>query len=418
MSTAIIGGGATGLAAGRDLARAGHQVTVFEAGDEIGGLAGSIATRGAPLERYYHHVFESDDAINGLVRELGLGDRLRFHSTATGVFHRGQSYDFTGPLDMLRFSPVSPLGRVRFGASSALLKVVSDGDRFAAQRALPWLRRWAGRSATAAIWEPLLRGKFGDRADEVSMAWLWARVHSRTFKLGYVDGGFHQVYERLAADIREHGGVIRTGDSLVGLDQVGDGPVEVTTTSGTHTFDQVLVTTPYPVLAAALGEQPDPRLTSTHYLGASCFVLRMDRSFMPYYWLNVNDPSFPFLAVVEHTNMVDRAEYGGEHLVYVGNYAERDDWRYTAEPADLLARYVPYLQKINPSFSMDQVIGWEYSKAPYAQPLVTPGYRDRMPPHQTRLPGVKLASMAQVYPYDRGQNYAIAMGRDLARQMA
>jgi protoporphyrinogen oxidase len=414
----IVGAGATGLAAGYDLAAAGHEVVLLEAASEIGGLAGSLDINGTPLERYYHHIFGSDRDFIQLIDELGLSAKLRFHATTTGIFYEDQLLDFSTPLEMLKFSPISPADRVRFGASSAALKLVKNGDRFADVNALTWLRRWAGRGATAAVWEPLLRGKFGDEAENISMAWLWARVHSRTFKLGYLDGGFAQVYQRLAEEIAAHGGTLRTGEPVQRISRASaDRPVEVVTTAGEYSFDRLLVTIPYPLFAKALGEVPAEGLTSTRYLGATCFVLRLDRSLIPYYWLNINDPSFPFLAVVEHTRMIDPAQYGGDTVVYVGNYVPTDDWRYTSEPKELLERFEPFLQRIAPHFALDQVRGWEFSRAPHAQPIVTPGYRDRIPPHETALPGVLLGSMAQVYPYDRGQNYAVEMGRRLAKQL-
>lgn len=418
MKVGIVGAGATGLAAGRDLAMAGHDVVILEAAPEIGGLAGSLDVNGTPLERYYHHIFGSDRSFIELIEELGLSSKLRFHSTTTGIFFENQLLDFSTPLEMLKFPPVPLVGRIRFGASSAALKLVRNGERFADMKALPWLRRWAGAKATAAVWEPLLRGKFGDDAENISMAWLWARVHSRTFQLGYLDGGFAQVYERLAEEVRKHGGEIRMCEPMREIRQASAAdPVRVTTDTTTHEFDRVLVTVPYPHFAKAIGALPAEELMATRYLGATCFVLRMDRSMIPYYWLNVNDPTFPFLAVVEHTNMIDSSVYGGDTVVYVGNYVPTDDWRYTTDPEELLRRYEPFLKRIAPSFSLSHVLGWEFSRAPHAQPIVTPGYRERIPPHETALPGVLLGSMAQVYPYDRGQNYAVEMGRRLAARL-
>ncbi len=128
----------------------------------------------------------------GLIEELGLGDALRFHKPTTGIYRGGKLIDFTSPFDMVRFPEFSPVDAVRFAGSSAVLKAVRNGERYNDLTALAWLRKWAGKKATSAVWEPLLRGKFGDRAEQVSMAWLWARIHCRTFELGYVDGGFER----------------------------------------------------------------------------------------------------------------------------------------------------------------------------------------------------------------------------------
>jgi len=418
MRVGIVGAGATGLTAGFELVKDGHEVTLLEAEPELGGLAASISVGGTPLERYYHHVFAGDTAMISLIEELGLGPRLRFHSPTTGIFYDGRLHDFTSPLQMLRFTPIPLLDRLRFGMSSALLKLIRDGERLGDRRAIEWTRRWAGRRASEVIWEPLLAGKFGDRADEVSMAWLWARVNCRTFKLGYVDGGFDQVYTRLAERISAAGGKIELGARVDGIRQADPaGPVEVTTREGTrYSFDRVLATVPQSTFAKAIGAEPDDPLWAAGYLGATCFILELDRSVIPYYWLNVNDPDFPFLAVVEHTRMIPPSEYGGRHILYVGNYVPRDDWRYTTAPERLLERFAPYLRRLNPDFELSWVRRWHYSRAPFAQPIVTPGYRDRIPAHRTPLPGVVLATMSQIYPQDRGQNYAVQMARDVVHR--
>ncbi|MGY1887678.1 NAD(P)/FAD-dependent oxidoreductase [Blastococcus sp. SYSU DS0753] len=418
MKIGIIGAGATGLTAAYDLVKDGHDVTVLEGADEIGGLAGSLVVQGTPLERYYHHIFETDRAMIDLIEELGLRPKLTFHSTTTGIYHDGRLHDFSTPVEMLKFPPLRLIDRVRFGASSAMLKVIRNGERLGDRRALDWVHRWAGRRASEVIWEPLLTGKFGSRASEISMAWLWARIHYRTFKLGYMDGGFHQVYDGLLQAVEQRGGKVELGKRLAHIAQPDPaGPVLVRTEDGAqYEYDKVLVTVPQPVFAQAAGAAPEDALQRAEYLGATCFVLECDRSVIPYYWLNVNDTSFPFLAVVEHTNMVFGSDYGGRHVVYVGNYVPRDDWRYTTDPAELLKQYEPWLRKLNPDFDLSWVKDWHFSRAPFAQPVVTPDYRDSIPPHETSMPGVVLATMSQIYPQDRGQSYAVAMARRVVQQ--
>ncbi|MFF4035350.1 NAD(P)/FAD-dependent oxidoreductase [Streptomyces sviceus] len=414
MNLGIIGAGATGLTAAWDAVRAGHQVTVLEAADELGGLAASLEVGGVPLERYYHHIFRSDKAMIALIEELGLGEGLRFHKPTTGIYRGGRLIDFTTPFDMLRHPEFGPVDAMRFAGSSALLKAVRRGDRYNDLTALAWLRKWAGKKATAAIWEPLLRGKFGDRAEQVSMAWLWARIHCRTFELGYVDGGFERVYAALKDGIEERGGKVEFGKSVEAIRQPGADEAVVTCADGsTYAFDRLIVTTPQPAFAKAAGLPDDSAVWKNQYLGATCFVLELDRSAIPYYWLNINEPDFPFLAVVEHTKMIDPSVYGGRHILYVGNYVEREDWRFTTDPGELLDAFVPYLKRINPAFERSWIQTWHFSKAGFAQPVVTPEYRALIPAHETPMSRVTLATMAQIYPQDRGQSYSVAMAREV-----
>lgn len=418
MRVGIIGAGATGLTVAYELVGDGHDVTILEGSHELGGLAASISVQGTPLERYYHHLFASDRAMIDLIGELGLADKLVFHTPTTGIYREGRMHDFSSPADMLRFSPISLASRLRFGLSSAALKLVRNGERFGDRRALEWTRRWAGKPASEVIWEPLLIGKFGARAAEVSMAWLWARVHFRTFQLGYLDGGFDQVYAALLSKIQQAGGKLELGKRLATIRQPEpSGPVAVATEEGdSYEFDRVVVTVPQPAFARASGADPADDLWRNQYLGATCFVLECDRSVIPYYWLNINDTSFPFLAVVEHTRMIPPSTYGGRHVLYVGNYVPRDDWRFTTDPAKLLGRYLPYLRRLNPDFELAWVSNWQFSRAPFAQPVVTPAYHALIPPHETAMPGVVLATMSQVYPQDRGQSYAVAMARRVVQR--
>ncbi|MEV0082345.1 NAD(P)/FAD-dependent oxidoreductase [Saccharopolyspora sp. NPDC050642] len=417
MRVGIVGAGATGLTAAFDAVKAGHEVTVLEASSELGGLAASIEVGGTPLERFYHHSFRTDRAMIELVEELGLGHLLRFHRPSTGVYVDGELHDFGTPQEMLRFPKFSLLDRFRFGASSAALKFVRNGQRFNSVRALDWMRRWAGPRVTEKIWEPLLTGKFGAHAEQISMAWLWARIHYRTFELGYVRGGFERVYRALLDAVTERGGKVEFGKPVETIRQPGATVLVGARDGSSYEFDRLIVTVPQPVFAKAAGIDADNVLWQNQYLGATCFILECDRSVIPHYWLNINDTAFPFLAVVEHTNMVDRSEYGGRHVVYVGNYVPRDDWRFTTDPAELLERYIPWLRKLNPDFDRSWILDWHFSKAGFAQPIVTPQYRALIPGHRTTMPGVTLATMSQIYPQDRGQSYAIAMAHEVTRHL-
>ncbi len=179
-----------------------------------------------------------------------------------------------------------------------------------------------------------------------------------------------------------------------------------------YKFDRAIVTTSLPILNKLIGA-PMPK-RQPHYLAASCFVLEIKKSLIPYYWLSVNDLSFPFLVVVEQTRLSSPEDYAGRHVVYVGNYLETDDRRFTEDPATLLDEWIPYLQKINPGFKKSDILNWHFSKAPFAQAVITPDYPKSIPPHKTHLPGVWLGTLSQFYPEDRSQDYAIRIGNKVA----
>jgi protoporphyrinogen oxidase len=411
----IIGGGATGLASAYELQKRGHEVTIVEKSNNLGGLAGGFQVQGTSLELFYHHLFTTDKAAIELIREIGLGDKLKFYPSNNSIFYDGKAYPFSTPLEMLTFKPIGLIGRIRFALSSAYLKFTTNWRPLEKQLALEWMNKWAGKQATDVIWRPLITGKFGDRAQDIAMSWLWARIHNRSFQLGYMDGGFQQVYETLGEKITTAGGVIKRGVGIDNLQSDENSVTAILEGGEKISADMAIVTVSEPLFAKMANLELSTK--SHKHLGATCFTLELDKSLINNYWMNINDTSFPFLAVVEHTNMVGTEAYGGRHIVYVGNYVPHDDWRFTTDPAELLEKYIPYIQKINPEFDRSWIKDYHFAKAPFTQPVVDREYGAQIPPHQTALPNVWLATMAQIYPEDRGQNYAFAMAKKLVARI-
>jgi protoporphyrinogen oxidase len=302
------------------------------------------------------------------------------------------------------------------GAALAVLKVMPDPRLLEGRTAAGWLRRWMGEDAYSTVWEPLLRGKFGVAAPEIAMPWFWARVHDRTQQLGYLRGGFQQLYERLAQRVRDAGGEVRFGESVTAIRTRDDGAPAVETDSGTEAFDRVVSTFANRLTARLAPDLPDTwreRHEWGRAYGAHCLIVALDRPLASVYWLNVNDPGYPFMALVEHTNYRSPAEYGGRHLVYLGNYRPMDDPLMSASKDDVLSEFLPHLARINPEFEPSWVTeSWMFA-APFAQPIVTVDYRDHIPPFRTPVPGLFVANMFQVYPHDRGQNYSIRLAEKL-----
>jgi protoporphyrinogen oxidase len=91
---------------------------------------------------------------------------------------------------------------------------------------------------------------------------------------------------------------------------------------------------------------------------------------------------------------------------------------FTMSPEEILALYIPALKRVNPAFDEAWITEYKMFKAPFAQPIVTLGYPDRLPSHETPIKNLYLANMSQVYPQDRGQNYSIAMAERLVQGLA
>ncbi len=430
---AIIGGGITGLSAAYDLARHNElaqpvEVVVYEAGTELGGLAAGFRGRSSwewPLERYYHHLFTNDDAIIGLTQELGISDKLTTHTPVTAMYSHGKLYPLDSPVRVMRFPHIPVWDRLRMGLVLAYLRYNParpwrQYDRILADK---WLEKWMGRNAYAVVWQPMLQGKFGADYDKVNLAWFWARVVKRTKQLAYYEGGFQTLVDRLADAARANGAIIHTKRSVSQISGTEFGAYRVRDQEGQdETYDAVLSTVSPGLMSKLAPDLPESyrsSLGNLQSIGAVVLTIALDRQLMhQVYWANIpKQEGLPFLALVEHTNMIDPAHYNGDHLLYIGDYLDPTHRFFSLSAEELLAEFLPHLRKFNADFDPSWVKGTWVHKAKYAQPVPPVGYADMIPSVRTPLPGLYFASMSQVYPWDRGTNYAVEMGRDVARMI-
>jgi protoporphyrinogen oxidase len=422
----VVGAGAAGLTAALRLAERGAHVVVVEREPLPGGLAaGFHVDSGAWLERFYHHIFRSDRASIRLIQELGLASHLQWLRPSTVTLRDRRLHPLDSAPSLLRFDPISPLSRLRMGAVLAGLRLLPNPRLLEGHLAASWLERSMGDQAYNAVWGPLLRGKFGPFADQVTLPWFWARVHDRTAELGYLRGGFQQLYEALCERILLFGGEILFDTSVELIQSTPQGlEVQMRHAMGvsleTRQFTNVVSTLATPitcVLAPGLGDAYREAHGRVRSLGAHCLLLSLDRRLTESYWINIADPDYPFLALVEHTNLVPPDDYGGAHLVYLGNYRAHDDPLFGMTADEVLEAFAPAIRRINPAFDPSWVRSkWVFS-APNAQPVVDLRFRSAIPPLQTPVRGLFSANLFQVYPHDRGQNYAILLGEQVSRLM-
>lgn len=427
---AVIGGGIAGLTAAYRLLQRGYRVTLWEQSSRLGGLAAAFDVPGGQLEMFYHHLFMSDRAISELIEELGIGESLAWLPSQNSYYSDGHIYSLASPFDLLRLPVVPFIDRIRIGLVTLYLqRITPQGQRwkqFERITAWEWLRRYLGERAFSRTLGAQLRAKFGPRAEEIAMVWFWNKIYLRTQsrpglfgreRLGYIMGSFNVLIDNLEAACTRLGGDVRTGTGITGIEKL-DSVFRVTGQDGTtEMVDAVVVTTPAPVLAKLFPDLPDDyrdKLLSTRYQGAACLVLRMNRQLSDSYWLNIADPEMPFTVMVEHTNFIPPEHYDGNHYLYVNTYIEPDH-RYAHMPEDeLVDEYLSYLTRINPKFDRSWVEEHWLFRTATAQPVVGLFYSDRIPEHRTPIEGVYLATMTQIYPEDRGTNYAVELGNEVA----
>ena len=435
MRVGIIGAGAAGLAAAYELGLQGHRAAVYERADFLGGQASTFDVGGARLEKGYHHWFTSDTDIVDLTHEIGLGHQVRWIDSSVGTLWDGRIYPFVTPMDLLKFTPLSLLDRMRLGLTTLYLQRQKDFRKYEGITADEWLRRHSGKRGYEVFWGPMLRGKFGDDYyKDVGMAWMWGKVQTRVKsrgkgmvkeKLGYPIGSFGDVFDVLADRVREQGGEVHLSAAVERVD-ARDGKsvgMRVALDGGTareERFDAVIATTPsylFPRLVDGLPADYLRRLTDVNYMAAVLVILVLDRPLTNVYWLNVADRSIPFVAAIEHTNLIGPEHYGGKHIVYLSNYLSTDHPMFRMGHDEILREYLPHLRKINPDFNPSWIETSYHHRVGAAQPIIGTNYSERIPAHRTPIRGLYLANTTQVYPEDRGTNYSVRMGREVARMV-
>lgn len=424
MKIAIVGAGYGGMAAAFDLVKAGHQVTIFEGSEIVGGLAAGIREPGWDwsLEKFYHHFFQTDADLLGLANELGLSDEVIFVRPKTVVHHEGDFYPLDSPLTALTFPGFNLLDIARFGFVTVYLRYLASWKAMEKHKADTWLRKAYGNKLYDTMFEPLLVGKFGPHYKEVNMAWFWARFKARSTKLGTFKGGFQHFAETLADHLRKMGVDIRLKTPISQIKPAENG-LTLVLPEGEESYDQCLVTVAPGLLARMAPDLPEnylKGLLSLKSMGAVVMILALKHqlSTKGYYWFNLpKSAGYPFLALVEHTNFMDKAHYGGENLVYCGDYLDPSHEYFKLSKEELLERFLPALKRINPAFEADWVRQSWLFKTNYAQPVPLVNHSGNIPAIKTPLPGLYFASMSQVYPWDRGTNFAVQIGRKAAKEM-
>lgn len=433
---AIIGGGFSGLTLAYELSKKPYyEITVFEKDNELGGLAGSFKLEnGSIVEKFYHHLFASDVAILDLVKELGLEDKIKFLNSKTGIFCNGKIYSLSSPTDLLKFKELKLVDRIRMGLGVIKAKFINEYKKLEGILAKDWLKKACGKNAYNVVWKPLLKGKFGDSYKEISAVWIWnkfkLRGGSRDDKkkevLVYFKGGFKgiidEIYKKLtlkgSLECKERASVRFMLNSPVSVVKKLDDGFLVVVNNKEYSFDNVAFTTSPSALLGAVNFLPDmyaQKLKSIRYLGNICLVLVLNKKFSDTYWLNVADSDFPFVGIIEHTNFDDISNYGGNHILYLSKYLSVQDKLFSYTKDELVSYCIEYLKKINPNFTRDDIKESYLFSDKYSQPIIEKHYSRLLYDMETGIEGLYFTSMSQIYPEDRGTNYAVAYGKKLAK---
>ncbi|WP_433623130.1 NAD(P)/FAD-dependent oxidoreductase [Halomicrococcus sp. NG-SE-24] len=445
----IVGGGIAGLSAAYRLQQQGYDVQVFEASDDLGGLAATYETDGDRIEKFYHHLSKSEETIVDLIEELGLGDDLRWPIGKNAYYVDGVVHPLDKPWEILAYPHMSVYDKFRLTMLTQEIDVRGGIPKFDTYERLEdfedvpireFLVEHTSRGVYENFFEPLLDAKFGSRKDDVSAAWLLGRIKFRGERdllrgepLGYLTGGFGQLVDALVDAVGEEN--ITTGARVTDLD-VADGEVRSLTAevaeseseavpaeadggaqTETHDVESVVVAAMPNVLESLTGYECE-----IDFQGAVCALVTMEDQLTDTYWLNIGHDA-PFGALVEHTNYIPPERYGGDHLLYVASYVqdyEEDLWQMDDDEIEEL--WLGHIEEMFPEWDRSQVKQFRLARNPRAAPVYERGYLDLVVPYDLSeevADGVYYAGMASRAQYpERSLNGGIVAGYECADRIS
>lgn len=402
----VVGGGVLGLTLALRLSERGHKVTVIERADHLGGLAAAWQIGDITWDRHYHVTLATDDHLLALLGQLGLADEITWHHTRTGVYAEGALHSVSTPLELLRFPPLRLVDKLRLAGTLLYATRIRDWRRLEAIPVGTWLRRWSGRRTFDRFWRPLLESKLGQAYRETSAAFIWATTQRLTAArrrgmsdevFGHVDGGYARVFDRFEEVLRQRGVTLRLGAAVERVARAGEAMTVDLAGGDKLEFDNVVVTAAAP-LAARLCDGLDPeetaRLEAVRYLGIVCPSVLIRGDLPDFYVTNITDPGLPFTGIINMSALV--GTFHGTSLVYLPRYVEPSDRLFDESDAAIEDTFIAGLRRVFPQIAEADIITARTSRVRAVMAIPALNYSDRVPTIETSVPGLFLASSANI----------------------
>jgi protoporphyrinogen oxidase len=411
MKVGIIGSGIMGTCVGYFLSKQGVDVEIFEASPMLGGLAGPLTLEdGTTVDRFYHAILSNDNHLRALCEELGIADQFRFHETRMGFFYKGRIHSMNNMIEFLRFPPLGWIDRFRLGLTVLYAQFIRNWESLESISVEKWLVRLGGLRTFQNIWLPMLKAKFDGGIGNTPATYIWARLvrmkstrsgASQKEEAGHLIGGYSSMIRAMAECIEARGGKIYLQKPISKIVIEDNEALGFLINGELHSFDLIISTVQPPIFQFMLPDATQEYrelLAKTQYLGIICPILVLDRPLSGYWTLNLADDNTFFTGVIETTTYIDPQYVGGHHLVYLPKYTAPDSPLQKLTDEQVKTIWFNQLESMFPLFDRSWIRYFLVQRARYVEPLHPLNGMATIPPVQTPIKNLYLATNAQIYP--------------------
>jgi protoporphyrinogen oxidase len=421
---AVIGAGPMGLAAAYELSRQGHAVDLYEYDDRLGGMSAHFDFNGLSIERYYHFVCHHDDPLFALLEELGISDKLHWADTKMGYYYEGHLHRWGDPFSLLAFPHLDLLSKLRYGLHMFLAskRNKANWQSLDAVDAVTWLKHGCGEKAFAVLWDRLFKLKFHEFTNNLSAAWIWARIRrvgrSRRSifqeSMGYLDGGSQTLLDKLAERITAQGGQIYLSTPVEEVSLRDNRLTGIKVNGELCEYAKVISTIPLqyvPRMIPSLPAQYLEQYAQVQNIGVVCLLFKLRQAVTDNFWLNISDRNIEIPGIIEMSNLRPFENA----IVYVPYYMPQSHPKFSWSDEKIITEATAYLKRINPVLTDADIIDVHASRYAFAQPICQPSFAKQLPPMRSSVAGLFIADTSYYYPEDRSISESVALGKQLAK---
>ncbi len=421
----IVGGGIMGLTLAHRLAQKGHQVTIYEAAPEIGGLVSSWKMNDVEWDKFYHVILLSDFRTRNIIKEIGIEEKIQWVETKTGFYVNGQLHSMSDTIEFLKFPTLNLLDKFRLGLTILVASKIKNWKKLEKIPLTTWLTKWSGKNTYKKIWLPLLRAKLGESYKQTSAVFIWATIQRmygarrsglKKEMFGFVDGGYKTVIRAFKQTLIDEKVIIKTNCPVVEIKTANNGRISVRKKDGKfEEHDEVIVTLPSELasrLCTQLTYNEKQKLNGVDYLSVICVSVLLDNSISDFYVTNITDSWVPFTGVIEMTALVDKKYFNGKSLIYLPKYLVKDDPLFNETDENLKKYFIDNLKKMYPHITDNVIQFVGVAKAKHVITVAKLNYSDLLPPIGTSIPNIHIINTAHIKDGTLNVNETIRVAED------